>query len=149
MLMFTMNDIGGTGSLSREEFARMLRFGHFPLLSFSFFPFMAASDWFLFLSPAPDTRQVFHRNLQLHSVEEPGGGRHRGHDAGGRLQRQGEDHVGGLPLPAARPREGAAVCSTQCQRFARRKKTKDRCKISFFMKNNEKVKQLHNIRVRT
>ncbi|XP_075883262.1 dual oxidase 1 [Nelusetta ayraudi] len=25
MLMFTMNDIGGTGSLSREEFARMLR----------------------------------------------------------------------------------------------------------------------------
>lgn len=40
MLMFTMNDIGGTGSLSREEFARMLRFEQFPLLLFSF-----SSSW--------------------------------------------------------------------------------------------------------
>lgn len=32
MLMFTMNDIGGTGSLSREEFARMLRFDQSPFL---------------------------------------------------------------------------------------------------------------------
>lgn len=48
MLMFTMNDIGGTGTLSREEFARMLRFARFPLLPFSFFLFMAASDWFPF-----------------------------------------------------------------------------------------------------
>lgn len=48
MLMFTMNDIGGTGSLSREEFARMLRFAQFPLLSFPVLLLMAASDWLLF-----------------------------------------------------------------------------------------------------
>lgn len=58
MLMFTMNDIGGTGSLSREEFARMLRLEHVPLLPFSFSFFMAASDGLLFTtflppSPAP------------------------------------------------------------------------------------------------
>lgn len=28
-LMFSMNDIGGTGFLSKEEFARMLRFDQF------------------------------------------------------------------------------------------------------------------------
>lgn len=42
MLMFTMNDIGGTGSLSKEEFARMLRFAGVPLL----FPSTAASASF-------------------------------------------------------------------------------------------------------
>lgn len=53
MLMFTMNDIGGTGSLSREEFARMLRLERFPLLLFSLSFFMAVSDGLLFTSLPP------------------------------------------------------------------------------------------------
>lgn len=46
-LMFSMNDLGGTGSLSKGEFARMLRFGPLSLSqlsplshhSGSFYPF--------------------------------------------------------------------------------------------------------------
>ena len=36
--MFSMNDIGGTGYLSKEEFARMLRFD--PFLFSLFFPLL-------------------------------------------------------------------------------------------------------------
>lgn len=45
-LMFSMNDIGGTGFLSKEEFARMLRF---VLCCFVFVMTVKFSDLFTFL----------------------------------------------------------------------------------------------------
>lgn len=109
--MFSMNDIGGTGFLSKDEFARMLRFDWFLFFTASFF-----SAWWFVFNPVY-VLQVFHWDLQRCSVKEPGRGRHQGHDAGRGLWQQGENHMGGLSFPPAGPRQGAAVCSTQCQRL--------------------------------
>lgn len=64
-----------------------------------------------------DELQVFHRNFQRCSFKESGRGRHQGHDAGRGLWWQGENLMGGLSFSAAGSREGAAVCSAQCQRL--------------------------------
>lgn len=112
-LMFSMNDIGETGFLSKEEFARMLRFG----LSLFLRVHHIYSVCFICHFQPFDELQVFHRNLQRCSFKESGRGRHQGHDAGRGLWWQGENLVGGLSFSAAGSREGAAVCSAQCQRL--------------------------------
>lgn len=112
-LMFSMNDIGETGFLSKEEFARMLRFG----LSLFLWVHHIYSVCFMGHFQPFDELQVFHRNLQRCSFKESGRGRHQGHDAGRGLWWQGENLVGGLSFSAAGSREGAAVCSAQCQRL--------------------------------
>lgn len=50
-LLFSMNDIGGTGSLSKGEFARMLRFE-------PHFLFIFASVSITTFCPLPDASQV-------------------------------------------------------------------------------------------
>lgn len=53
-LMFSMNDIGGTGSLSPGEFARMLRFAP------HFLSVFASGSSQRLICPFPDASQVLH-----------------------------------------------------------------------------------------